>query len=190
MTGRKSESQRALEEAFFADHDRQLHEKLRERAALRDRKSALAECSGIRDDSILEQLVQLDIEPATLAALSLVPLVEVAWADGSIADKERAAILAAAADVGFSRGSESYELLEAWLNERPAPVLLNAWKHYVASIGESMSDMAKQAIRRDVLGRAQTIAEAAGGFLGIGDKVSKEERAMLTDLESAFDEPA
>lgn len=187
MAGPSSDSQRTLEDAFFADHDKRLRERLSEKAAIRDAKAGLAACSGIADDALLEQLIALEIQPETLTALALVPLVEVAWADGSIAPKEHEAILAAAAENGLRKGGESYAMLDAWLVERPAPELLGAWKQYVRAISGTMSDIAWQAIRCDVMSRATRVAAAAGGFLGLGSKISRSEQEKLDELEAAFD---
>jgi hypothetical protein len=45
---------------------------------------------------------------------------------------------------------------------------------------------AKQALKQDLLGRARVVAEAAGGFLGLGTRISSAEQAVLTELEQAF----
>ena len=42
-------------------------------------------------------------------------------------------------------------------------------------------------LKSDLLGRARTVAEAAGGILGLGSKVSKSEQAMLEELAHAFE---
>src|SRR5438105_8011251 len=85
---------KALEEAFFAKQNERVKQQLRAKQEGQARREALAAASGIRDEGVLDQLVALGLGAETLAALSLVPLVEVAWADGTIDAKERAAILA------------------------------------------------------------------------------------------------
>ena len=78
-------------------------------------KEALSAASGITDDTVLERLAALNISSETLAALSLIPLVVVAWADGSIDDKERAGVFSRAAEAGVGKGDISHELFERWL---------------------------------------------------------------------------
>src|SRR5437763_2479063 len=56
----------------------------------------LRKASGMTDPALLDQLVALGMTGKTVAALSLVPLIWVAWADGVIQDNERTAILHAA----------------------------------------------------------------------------------------------
>ena len=109
------ERKKALENEFFTKQNARLLEKLREEKKRSAAREALAEASNIRDPVLLDHLVGLDIGPDTWTALALVPLVEVAWADGTLSRKERKAILEAAADNGVRPGKPSYELLESWL---------------------------------------------------------------------------
>jgi hypothetical protein len=44
----------------------------------------------------------------------------------------------------------------------------------------------KRALKLDIVRRARAVAEATGGFLGIGRRVSAEEEAVLRELETAF----
>jgi hypothetical protein len=59
--------------------------------------------SGITDDALLDKLVALNLHGETLAALSLDPLVMVAWADGHIDKGERIALLSAASGGGCTK---------------------------------------------------------------------------------------
>ncbi|MDH3670999.1 MAG: hypothetical protein OES46_07505 [Gammaproteobacteria bacterium] len=174
---------KALEESFFAKESEKLRKTLQEKEQAKDKKQALAAASGITDDAVLEHLIALDIHSDTLAALSLVPLVEVAWADSTMDDNERSAILSAAKDAGLS--GESAALLDGWLAKRPSYKVLSAWKDYVAALASTMDTATKDKLEKDLLGRARTVAEAAGGFLGIG-KISSEEEQKLEELARAF----
>ncbi len=175
-----------LEEKFFAERDRELLQALREEAASKERKKALADASGIADDALLDQLDELDLHGETLAALSLVPLIAVAWADGNVDVKERRAVLDAAEQKGIEKELPAYQLLERWLARKPDDKLMAVWKGYVATLSQKLSEPAKKALKEDLLGRARSVAEAAGGLLGFGNKVSKSEEAVLDDLEQAF----
>jgi hypothetical protein len=174
---------KALEESFFAKESEKLRKALQEKEGAKDKKEALSAASGITDDAVLEQLIALDIHSDTLAALSLVPLVEVAWADGTMDDNERSAIQSAAKDAGIS--GESAALLDGWLATRPSYKVLSAWKDYVAELASTMDAAAKDKLKHDLLGRARTVAESAGGFLGIG-KISSKEEEKLEELARAF----
>lgn len=184
--GSISSNWRILEDKFFAERDRELLQALRDEAATKERKKALADASGITDDALLDQLDEHEFHGETLAALSLVPLIAVAWADGNVDVKEREAILGAAEQKGIEKELPAHELLERWLARKPDNKLLDIWKGYVATLSQTLSEPAKKALKEDLLGRARTVAEAAGGLLGFGNKVSKSEEAVLDDLEQAF----
>lgn len=177
---------KALEDSFFDKQDKALMQKLRQQRESEARRDALAAASGIRDAAVLDKLVASDISPETLAALALVPLVAVAWADGTVEPKERDAVLAGAEQTGIEKRDVGHALLEGWLAERPGDELLEAWREYVRGLHGTLDAVALAALKRDVLARARAVAEAAGGFLGLGRKVSSEEEAVLEDLERAF----
>ena len=177
---------RALEESFFHQRDKQLLETMRTKLAAQERKDALQASCGIRDESVLQELIDHNIDAETIIALSLYPLVVVAWADGKIQTEERDAILKAAADDGLSPGDHSHALIQSWLDEQPSDEMLTVWKDYVGGLKKSLSGEAMQHIQRQVIGRAQRVAEAAGGIMGLGSKVSASESAVLDDLRGTF----
>jgi len=177
---------RALEEAFFKKQHEQQLAKLRLRQEQEEAREALAAASGISDADLLDRLAALGIRAETLAALTLIPLVEVAWADGRMEARERDAILRGAESSGIQPGSPSHALLEIWTHDRPAPELLESWRRYIGSLVTELSADQKWHLEEKLVGRARSVAEAAGGFLGIGSKVSAQEEAMLAELEKAF----
>ena len=176
----------ALEEAFFARENEKLRQQLRDLDNTKRKKEALSAASGITNDAALEKLAALNISSETVAALALVPLIAIAWSDGSIDDKERAAVLAKAQEEGVSQGNVSYELFQRWLSERPPANLLGMWKDYVRALVETMNAEDRRFFKGRVLDRARGVAEATGGFLGMGSKVSAAEQKVLDELASAF----
>ena len=175
----------SLENAFFFAQDRTLIERRAELGKLAESKEVLAKVSGIFNEAILERLVHLNVRPETLAALALVPLIEVVWADGEVDDKERATVLEHAATQGIARGSVEHELLVQWLAHRPEESLLAAWQHYVQGLCERISPAEREALKQELLRDVRESAEASGGFLGMG-KISSQEKQVLAKLESSF----
>lgn len=176
---------RALE-AYFDQQDRELIEKMRQKLAAQEREIELAAATGITDKMILLDLGKTDADIGAIAALGLVPLVEVAWADGRISPGESSAALKAAATMGVPEGSHAYDLLEKWLKNRPSHGILAAWKEYVKALAKIWGRDRTRHIRRAIIGRATSVAQAAGGILGLGNKVSIKEQAVLDELDSAF----
>lgn len=175
-----------LENAFFLEQDKKLIEELRQMRAMEESKEALREASSITDDRILAKLVELDIHAEMVAALAAVPLIEIAWADGKLDDREKEAVLKAAAGSGIEPGSHCHTILSQWFTHKPGPELLTAWTHYIEGLREALSGEELQALKEDLIERARAVAEASGGFLGLTSKISAEEQDMLERLEQAF----
>ncbi len=175
-----------LEEAFFARHNEELRQKMLAADAAKFRKDALAAATGIVDETVLARLEQLQIGTGTLAALTLVPMVLVAWADGTISADERRAILAGADQAGMATDSPGHQLLEAWLHVRPAPALFQAWKDYVHALTQTLDASERQSLEASVLAQAHKVAAATGSFLGLTSPISTAENALLRELAHTF----
>jgi hypothetical protein len=173
---------KALEEAFFAKQNEALVAKLR--AA--EEKRGLGAAAGIQSQILLDKLHALGLAPETLLALGLVPLIEVAWADGHIDARERAAILEASEKQGVQKGTASYDLLQSWIDRRPTPDLIQAWEGYLDDVLERLDEKAGADLERALIGRARNVASAAGGILGLGSKISATEQAVIDRLEKRF----
>lgn len=176
---------KALEDRFFSEKDKELLDRLRQEISDKENFDALSAASGIGDESVLKALIAQNVTAESLTTVSLIPLVAVGWADGVMEDKEREAILQAAGQAGIVPESAAKQLLEGWLSQQPSDDLLSSWKDYVAAIKATLDDTSFNQLKSSIIGRAKSVAEAAGGFLGIG-KVSDKETAVLNDLEKSF----
>jgi hypothetical protein len=116
----------------------------------------------------------------------MIPIVEVAWADGEMDARERDAILVGAESVGIEPGSPSHGLLRIWTEDAPAPDLLDAWRAFIRALGGELQAEERRRLRERLVGRARSVAEAAGGILGV-DPVSPAEKDVLARLEAAFE---
>jgi hypothetical protein len=181
------ERRKNLEDAFFAQRDRELLEKLRAHFESSDRLAALRNVSGIDDEAVLQKLLDSGVEPAMFAALMLVPLVEVAWSDGHVEESEKQAVLKAAEAHNVLRGTPPYIWLERMLVDRPDPTMIAAWKQYVSALSKDMPAEAVQTSKTQMINWLTSVAEATGGILGFGNKISTMEQATIHDLSRAYD---
>ncbi len=186
MSDALTDRRKELEEAFFAKQNQELVAKLKAEKQKTLDKEGLQELTGIKNDEILEKLIALKMNRETISALSLFPLIQVAWADGAVDSKEQEAVLAAAAASGVLKGSSAHTLLEGWLKLKPPAALESAWANYVKALVEGMTAEDKALLKNELLGKARSVAEASGGILGMGSKISKSETDALKKLEVAF----
>lgn len=168
----------SLEEQFFVKQNADLVARLRatqERDAARVQMKAAA---GIEDPAVLDVLLDQGVTAGTFAAFALAPLVAVAWADRKLEDKERAAILAEASKSGVAPGSAEYELLQGWLTQEPPGTLMSTWASYAQAVAGQLSSGQRAEFREALLRRANAVADAAGGFAGMGKKSAEEQRVL------------
>ena len=113
MSGEGFEKRRkAFEEDFFQKQSQKLVDKLRETLHQKQTREELEQISGIHDAGVLDTLMAMHVAKDTFAAFALYPLVEVAWADGQVDEKERKAFLMAVAEHGLAPGSPAHAALE------------------------------------------------------------------------------
>ena len=176
---------KVLENKFFGERDQELLAKLRAELEGKESRDALRAVSGIDNDEVLDKLLGVGVIPESLAAISLIPLVAVAWCDESMESTEKDAILTAATSSGIEKDSASSELLGSWLSNRPGTDLLDAWKAYIGELKVSLDETAFSQLKSSVVNRAESVAEAAGGFFGVGS-VSDKEKKAIAELAATF----
>lgn len=175
----------ALEDQFFKDVEAKKVARVQAELAAKNERVDLSDASGIEDEQLLDALMKLDVHAGDMTAMALIPLVRVAWADGTIQDKEREAVLKAAHDQGVTEGSHSHTLLQSWLDDQPGSTLYEAWARYVEAVVEHISTNDAETLKDSILGLAHDVASAAGGILGIGT-ISASEEAALDAISDAF----
>jgi len=177
---------KALEESFFHQQEQRLIDQLREKRKRETKCRELADAAGVQNASLLTAIIDQGIEAETLAAFMLVPLVATAWASGSLEASEREAVLEGAAANGIQRNTPVWELLQRWLDARPPDALLDTWIAYAREFRQGLSPEEQVALREGMMARLHAIAQAAGGFLGLGSKVSADEQAVMDRIEAAL----
>jgi hypothetical protein len=180
------ERKQSLEEEFFHKENAKKIKAMREKLKVENTREGLRKASGLTSDALLDRLVELGMSADTVAALNLIPLIHVAWADGVMQNEEREAILNGAKDRGIDSDSPAYEILDTWLANEPESTLFEAWSGYVKAFAkEHLNDEQFEELRQQILGFAQSVAEAAGGFLGI-NAVAKSERDAIDAIKAAM----
>lgn len=170
---------RSYEAEYFQRRERELIAKMRERAAREAQRKELAEQTGVADEDILRRLEELGYTRDTVTLLHLVPLLHVAWIDGSVSAAERERILEAARLRGVEPGSAAHQQLESWLDHRPAEGFFEDTLRLIGDLLQALPDEEREQSRTDLVEYSAAIARASGGILGLGGKVSSAERELL-----------
>ena len=180
------ERERALEDEFFHRVDQQLMQRLRDTLTHAQQREPLSAATGLSDEALLDELIDVGVSAESLAAMTLAPMVCVAWANGKMEESERQTILHAAADAGLEADSPAGDLLKHWLEQPPNAELLTVWKHYVKSLTDHTSATAKRVLRRDIMLRTEEVAKAAKSMWG--KSLTPSEKRVLKEVNEAFGE--
>ena len=150
----------------------------RQLAALRaDEQQGIAAALNTSDEVAAEAL-ELGFDTATAVILPMVPLIEIAWADGRIEEKERQKVKEFAAANGITDAG-ALEFLELLMENKPSNLFFKRTNRVVAHI---IADDPNNPTTQDVLTHALAVAESAGSFFGLTSAVSGAERDMLAEL--------
>jgi hypothetical protein len=175
---------RDQEEDYFRRQDRELIERMR-KAAAADATRPLEDQTGIHDPELLRDIAALGFTAETVSLLPLVPILQVAWAEGGVSAAERKLILDVARHRGITEGSPADEQLAEWLAQKPSADVFARADRLVAAMLAAHAGPAHDLTADDLMKYCETIAHASGGILGLG-KVSHAERAAIEEVHKAL----
>jgi hypothetical protein len=176
---------RAREEEHFRKKDRELIEKLRRADADAKARRALEQETGLHDPAMLQELNLLGFTPDTIALLPLVPVLQVAWAQGGVSAPEQTLIISLARSRGIAAGSAADRQLQDWLKHRPSADTFHKATRLIAAMVDAPAGGGVVHVTADeLIAYCDKIAHASGGIFGIGS-VSPEERAALEEIAAA-----
>jgi tellurite resistance protein len=178
---------RSREEEYFRRKDRELIEKMRQAAAADQARGELESRSGIHDPALLQELQALGFTPDTVGLLPLVPIVQVAWAEGGVSDAERELILRFARERGIAAGTPADAQLAGWLANRPSDDVFTRATRLIRAMLDNPAAERGALRAQDLLQHAEEIAAASGGLMGF-HKISSAERALLQQIAAALKE--
>jgi hypothetical protein len=173
------------ENLYFQEREAQLRRRIREnleaKAKIVAKRQAIASQVG-GNEQLAQRLHDLGFDADTVPALHLLPMVAVAWADDKVTPRERQAVLQVAKLHNIQPASSAWLLLESVLEQRPDPEVSHQVLHLVRDL------LAAKGLRPDSLVQAcLDVASASGGVLGLGNKISPQEKALIESLASHVD---
>ncbi|MFN3200270.1 MAG: hypothetical protein ACE366_17870 [Bradymonadia bacterium] len=182
---------RANEEGHFFKKSQELLGKLRHRLKVEEGAEALAEHSDdVQDKAVLEELAAVGITPDTVRLMHLIPLFQVAWADGAIQAAEEDLLRREAARCGILAGTPVGEAFEGLLKTAPSKELCDAAMSYVKALMGSLPADQAEAAKKDLTKMAHTVARASGGLFGMFFTVEAEEKSALDEITGRLNDRA
>ena len=172
---------RSREDEYFWKKDQELIEKMRRAAAADEARREMGAKAGLHDPELVAELDALGFTVETIVLLPLMPLVQVAWAEGGVSSAERQLIVKLARSRGVAEGSAADRQLASWLATHPGEEVFARATRLIRAMLASPTAAAGTLNADDLVKYCESIASASGGLLGI-NKVSAEERAVLGQL--------
>jgi hypothetical protein len=173
------------EEQWFAEKEarrrQELRDELERKAAEEQNKRKIASSLGTDEEAVVERLHALGLDGDVVEVIHLLPLVQVAWADGAVSIAERVAILGAVEAHGVEPGSPAATLMASLLESRPSDTMLD---EILAILKDILA--AGDLHPSTMLEACQDVAKASGGLLGLGNKVSAEECEAIQKVAAAL----
>lgn len=174
------------EEEFFQREDAAKKAKMRREQQLealrQEERTEIAETLDTTEE-IADEALSLGFDAETARVLPLVPLIQVAWADGKVTRRQRDKVKTKAEKFGVEEDTPAYEFLDMLLEEQPTGVFFERVNQVIRSI---VDENVEGDIRSNVLGWSKKVAEASGGFFGLTNPISKNERKVLDEFAELF----
>ena len=177
---------RSFEAEYFSRKEAQLVSKLKQVFERKVDKEGVRKATGIKSERLLEALVALNLSGDLMAAFNLLPLVEVAWADGAVDEREVRAMMTALEQQGILAGTPAYARMEFAIKHGPDPEAKKVWYLYAQELKNTLSARELAEFRQDILETARTVANVSGGLLNIAFTVSPNEQRVLDAVEKAL----
>lgn len=134
-------------------------------------------------EDVAEEALELGFDSTTARVLPIVPLIEMAWADGTVTSGENKRVLELAAQFGIEAGEPDHNFLKMMLFDRPSDVFFERVNGVIAHL---IQDNPSEWKGKSVVELSKEVAEASGGFFGLFDSISKEERRLLEEFAELF----
>ena len=177
-----AERGRSLEDDYFRKKDRELIDRMKQASQAEQSRRELGQRTGLTDPALLKDLEDLGFTPDTIALLPMVPVIQMAWAEGGITPAERTLIVNLARQRGIAQGSAADRQLQEWMDTRPDASVFSRATRLIRAMLDSGQDPGMMSAD-EVVKQAENIAYASGGILGLA-RVSSEEKAILASLAS------
>lgn len=167
-----------LEDAHFFRDDVDIRRQFQQRNLCEQQINDLHRVTGIEDRELVAQLADFGFDDKTIEALTLLPLADIAWASGEVSSKERMVATCCVVESELIGNPKAVQVFQSWLRQRPSDELRQLWLEFTNQCTEKMRDGLRLAVGLRLKKQATQIAEASGGYLGIGSVCDAEQQIL------------
>ena len=174
------------EDKYFEQKQAEWREEVRREKRLEairhEEREAIASTLDTNEE-IAKEALELGFAQETARLLPLVPMIQVAWADGSVSIGERERLEELMEEFGIEPDSEAADFLDQMLEEQPSDTF---FKRVNRVLSQFLEESAENWKSKSIVQHAREVAEASGGFFGLTDPVSSRERELLGQFAELF----
>lgn len=178
-----------IEDRYFLQQEIEQRAKLREKLAAeaealrKDRE--IAKSAGTEDAALAERIRRLGFDGETVKVLDLLPLVHVAWADGTVQHSERALILHLIEERDLGKQHPATHFIESVLEHKPSLIFM---EESLEVLHDLLKDKGKSGAA--IVDLCAKVGESAGGMFGLGGEISHDERRLIEHIAKALGDKA
>jgi hypothetical protein len=157
----------------------------------RHRVTVQADCQlvsraiGVFNHALLMRLQCAGFTAETVALLELAPLIEIAWADGAVSERQRRLILQIGTREAIAKGTSAHDRLVAWLERRPSDEVFDVALVAIRAKLQSLEPEVHAMLHRRFFGDCTAVSLAADSALE-DHKISSEEGRVLARILMAL----
>lgn len=177
FTSPDRKSQRLID-LKFVQSESEVRDRFRQTIITEQELFRIRRVTGIDDDALIRRLHDAGFRAETVNAIALFPVAMAAWASGSVTERERRNARQAALALNLSAHAGAVELFHQWLCQKPAAVLWDLWRDYSVACAAVKSETTFRSHGMAVYQLALLVAEASGGFLGMGGVCTAEQQVL------------
>jgi len=138
----------------------------------------------VSEEELIAELEGLGLDRDSYRAVLLLPLVQVAWADGVVQASERELILRVALEYGLLSGRAG-EVLTSWLDTCPTPERIAHGRRLLVALSMRHRGLGSElgpATLSEIQSLCVDVARAAGGLLDTFFTVDANEHMALSEI--------
>lgn len=152
-------------------------------AAIRQQEQNRVQAALNTNEDVAAEALELGFGGDTARVLPLIPLIQMAWIDGDVSNKESDRLHALADGFGIEKNSEAGQFLDVLISERPSDAFFGRVTHVVARMVNEDPKFWKS---ESIIALCREIAETSGSFFNLRDPINDDERQLLDAFATYF----